>query len=157
MAVPLSANGASLVETSGLRAKVDALEASILGLPQIDIQIRHYFAPGLYAREVSIPAGALLIGAIHKTENLICVSKGSLQVVTEDGTTTVTAPAMLTCPAGRKNAVHALEDSVWTNFHPTNETDLDKLAEIFTESKSSELLGGADNKQLIANAALLEN
>jgi hypothetical protein len=50
-----------------------------------------------------------------------------------------------------KNAAYALEDSVWTNFFPTEETDTDVLVELLTESKASELLGGKDNKQLIAN------
>ena len=47
----------------------------------------------------------------------------------------------------------ALEDSVWTNFFATDETDPDKLVELLTESTAEELLGGSKNKQLAANRA----
>ena len=128
----------------------------MLPLPQVDCPVRHYFAPGLYAREMTIPAGTVVTGAVHKTENLIAVSMGRLRIVTEDGTREVQAGDTLTCKAGMKNAVVALEDSRWTNFmaNPTNETDADKLTEVFTESKASELLGGVNNKQLLAQAEL---
>jgi quercetin dioxygenase-like cupin family protein len=144
-----------LVAQTSMRDKVATLEAELSRLPQAYCPVRHYFAPGLYAREMSIPAGTVVTGAIHKTENLIVVSLGRLRIVTDKGTREVKAGDTFTCPAGMKNAVVALEDSRWTNFlaNPSNETDTDKLAEIFTESKASELLGGADNKQLAANKA----
>jgi hypothetical protein len=56
------------------------------------------------------------------------------------------------CKAGSKNAAVALEDSVWTNFFPTDETDTDALVELLTEAKASELLGGSENKQLLVQA-----
>ena len=148
--------GFEVEKPKSMRARVEALEASMLSLKQVDCPVRHFFAPGLYAREMSIPAGTVVTGAVHKTENLIVVSKGRLQIVTEDGTREVTAGDTLTCKVGMKNAVVALEDSRWTNFmaNPTNETDTDKLVEMLTESKASELLGGSDNVQLLAQAEL---
>lgn len=138
-----------------MRDKVYALERAVWTLPPVDCPVRHYFAPGLYAREMSIPAGTVVTGAVHKTENLIVVSLGRLRIVTDTGTREVVAGETITCPAGMKNAVRAMEDSRWTNFlpNPTNETDADRLAELFTESKASELLGGADNPQLAAYKA----
>lgn len=139
-----------------MRERVDKLEASMLTMPQAECPVRHYFAPGLYAREITIPAGTVVTGAVHKTENLIVVSMGRLRIVTEDGIREVKAGDTLTCKAGMKNAVVALEDSRWTNFmaNPDNVTDVDKLVEVFTHSKASELLGGADNPQLLALAEL---
>lgn len=136
-----------------MRQKVERLERAMYEMPQADCPVRHYFAPGMYAREITIPKGVTLVGAIHKTENLVVLSKGKLELVTEDGTRTVEAPCTLTVKAGAKNAALALEESVWTNFFPTTETDLDKLAELLTHSKASELLGGAENKQLLAQKA----
>lgn len=137
-----------------MRERVEDLEASMLSLQQVDCPVRHFFAPGLYAREMSIPAGTVVTGAVHKTENLIVVSKGRLRIVTEDGTKEVSAGDTLTCKVGMKNAVVALEDSRWTNFmvNPTNETDTDKLVEMLVEAKASQLLGGSDNVQLLAQA-----
>lgn len=137
------------------REKAERLERSMLSMPQADCPVRHYFAPGLYAREMTIPKGVTVTGAVHKTEHLIVVSMGLLRVSTEEGWRDVAAGETITCRPGMKNAVHALEDSRWTNFlpNPDNLTDTGALTERFTESKACELLGGSENKQLAANKA----
>lgn len=137
------------------REKADRLERAMLALPQPDCPVRHYFAPGLYAREMSIPKGVSVTGAVHKTEHLIVVSMGRLRVSTDGGWRDVAAGETITCKPGMKNAVFALEDSRWTNFlpNPDNITDTDALVERYTESKASELLGGPDNKQMLAQKA----
>lgn len=144
-----------------MRQKVEKLERSMYEMPQAECPVRHYFAPGMYAREITIPKGVTLVGAIHKTENLCILSKGKLELVTDDGTVTLEAPRTVTVKPSAKNAALALEEAVWTNFlpNPDNETDTDKLVEVFTHSKASELLGGKDNPQLLENARLqsLEN
>lgn len=136
-----------------MQDKVENLEEALKKVPQVECPVKHYFAPGIYAREITIKKGTVLTGAIHKTENLVILSCGRLQLVTESGTIEISAPHILTVKPGTKNAAYALEDSVWTNFFPTEETDVDKLVELLTESKASELLGGIDNKQLVANQA----
>ena len=45
---------------------------------------------------------------------------------------------------------------MWTNFFPTDETDVEKLVELLTESKHDELLGGSRNVQLLAAEAMRE-
>lgn len=136
-----------------VRARVHRLEKSMEALPQVECPIRHYFAPGLYAREITIPKGTVLVGAVHKQANLVVLSAGSLRLVTDTGTIEVHAPFTMNCKTGAKNAAIALETAVWTNFfaNPTDETDTDKLVEILTESKASELLGGRENLQLANN------
>ena len=126
----------------------------MLNLPQIHCPVRHHFAPGVYAREITIPKDTVLIGVVHKRDNLVVLSAGKLRLVTEDGFAEITAPHTMLCKAGSKNAAVALEDAVWTNFFATDETDPDKLVELLTYSKADELLGGANNKQLAAQAAL---
>lgn len=145
----------ALAPVRPMRERVEQLQTQLERLPQVDCPVRHYFAPGLYAREMSIPAGTVVVGAVHKTENLIVVSLGRLQIVTADGTREVQAGDTFICQSGMKNAVVALEDSRWTNFlpNPGNLTDTDALTEVFTESKASELLGGRDNQQLAVQAA----
>ena len=136
-----------------MRAKVRRLEAAVNEQQQVDCPVRHYFAPGTYAREIRIPAGTVIVGAIHKTENLAVLSAGRLQLVTDDGVVEIAAPHTLTVRPGQKNAALALEDAVWTNFfpNPDGETDPDVLVEILTESTAAQLLGGSENTQLIKN------
>lgn len=135
------------------RQKADQLEGAMLSVPQTECPVRHYFAPGVYAREISIPKGTVLVGVVHKRDNLVVLSAGRLRLVTDDGTVEIAAPNTLLCKAGAKNAAVALEDSVWTNFFATDETDTDKLVELLTESTADQLLGGANNKQLAATRA----
>jgi hypothetical protein len=74
------------------RKQVFALEREIQKQPPVEFPIRHYFAPGLYAREITIRKGYVLTGAVHKTENLAVLSAGRLLLVTENGVVEVAAP-----------------------------------------------------------------
>lgn len=140
-----------------LRQKVEALEQTVVAqhLPQAECPVRHYFAPGVFAREMTIPAGTLLTGAVHRTENLAVLSAGSLVMATEQGPVTIRAPHVMTVKAGAKNCGYAIETAVFTNFfaNPANETDIEKLVEMLSESKADELLGGSKNPQLVAQRA----
>jgi hypothetical protein len=137
------------------RERVERLQEAMNAAPQVDCPVRHYFAPGLFAREITIPAGTCLVGAVHRTENLAVLSSGRLRLVTDDGVIEVSAPAVLTIRAGVKNAALAIETAVWTNFFPNtdNENDIEKLVTRLTESTSGDLLGGKTNQQLAANKA----
>lgn len=112
---------------ASLRSKIDRLEELMLREPQVPIEPVHYFANGLYAREITIKAGTLLTGKIHRTEHLNIVSKGRIVVWTEDGMREVAAPFTMVSRPGTKRVGYALEDTVWTTIHATNETDLDRL------------------------------
>lgn len=114
------------------REQILRLEARMRELPAIEIETLHHFAPGIYAREIRIPKGVLLTGKIHRTEHLSIISKGRLTFVSANASRmTVEAPYTLVSKPGAKRAIYAHEDSVWTCIHPTTETDLDRLEEIF--------------------------
>jgi hypothetical protein len=146
----------SITAKPSAKQKAERLEEELRKAPQVDCPVREYFCPGIYAREMSIPAGTVLVGAVHKVENLAILSKGRLILATDSGPLEISAPHTLTVKPGAKNAATALEDSVWTNFlpNPTNETDQEKLVEMFTESKACELLGGSENRQLLENKSM---
>lgn len=112
---------------SSLREKIDALETLMLREPQVEIEPVHHFAHGLYAREITIKAGTLLTGKIHRTEHLNIISKGRIIVWTEDGMREVAAPFTMVSRPGTKRVGYALEDTVWTTIHATMETDLARL------------------------------
>lgn len=91
--------------------------------------IKHHFAPGLYAREILIPAGTVIIGKIHRHAHVNTISAGRVLVATEFGTEEFKAPHTFVSKPGTKRAVVALEDAIWTTYHPTEETDLAKIEE----------------------------
>ncbi|HLH92068.1 MAG TPA: hypothetical protein VKX28_26850 [Xanthobacteraceae bacterium] len=118
------------------RDAVAAFEAQLRGYPQLTLTVRHWFAPGIYARELMIPAGTLLTGKIHKAAHLCIMSAGDMEVLTEGGIVRVKAPFTLVSPPGTKRIALAHADTVWTTIHPSTETDLDKLeAELIAESE----------------------
>jgi hypothetical protein len=139
-----------------VREAVEQIEDAMQGLPPAFLPIKHYFANGMYAREMTMPAGTIVTGAIHKTTHFCILSQGRVHVMSEDGIEELVAPAIIISQPGTKRAIHALEDTVWTNIHATNETDLDKLVEELTESTVDQLQGGVNNKQVLAYADQLK-
>jgi hypothetical protein len=89
--------------------------------------VTHHFAPGLYAREIFIPAGVLIIGKIHRHAHVNTISKGKVTVATEFGLKELQAPVTFVSQPGTKRAVVAQEDTIWTTYHPTDETDLARI------------------------------
>ena len=139
-----------------VREAVEQIEDAMQGMPPAFLPIKHYFANGMYAREMTMPAGTIVTGAIHKTTHFCILSQGRVRVMSEDGIDEFVAPAIIISQPGTKRAIHALEDTVWTNIHATNETDLDKLVEELTESTVDQLQGGVNNKQVLAYADQLK-
>lgn len=137
-----------------LREQIERFGKTILHDEPVEAPIRHYFVDGLFAREISIRAGCSIVGAVHKADSLIVISKGRLIMATEDGPKEIAAPHTHICKAGTQNAVHVLEDCVWTNFHPNpdNETDIAVLVQRYTEAAVDQLIGGKNNAQVLAVA-----
>ena len=115
--------------------KVLTLEAEIKKMEQVRCPVKHHFAPGIYAREIIMPAGAVIIGKIHKYAHMNIISKGCVTFTDETGTRTVQAPYTFRSNAGSKKALFIHQETVWTTIHPTDETDVEKIeAEVVTEN-----------------------
>ena len=106
----------------------------------ISLDPNNQFASGVYARELSISKGSLIVGKVHKTEHFNIISKGDISVATKDGIMRIQAPYTFVSKAGIQKVVFAHEDTVWTTIHATNETDIDKLENELVEEGSSCLL-----------------
>jgi hypothetical protein len=106
---------------------VDKLKVKMLALPQVDCPVIHRFGPGVYIRELTIPADSLAIGHYQKFEHTNVLLKGRVTILNDDGTTSeLSAPMIFVGKPGRKvGYVH--EDMVWLNIYGTNEQDVSKL------------------------------
>lgn len=118
-------------ENGNLRDKVLAAEAYMKLQPQVDIEVKHYFSHGVYAREITIPAGTVLTGEIHKFENLNILSRGEMSVLTESGMQRVSAPFTVVSPPGTKRIAYAHTECVWTTIHGTFITDVEEIKNQF--------------------------
>lgn len=112
-------------DTVSTRDKILILEDAMRRMPQVEIPPVHYFAKGLYAREILVPKGTLITGMLHATETIGVMSKGSMVIVNEDGSRViVNAPYTHVGKVGWKRVGYALEDVVWTTIHKTELMDL---------------------------------
>lgn len=90
--------------------------------------VKHHFAPGSYGREMTLPAGLVVVGKIHKHAHINVISKGRVQVFTEqEGVLELAAPCTFVSSPGTKRVVHVLEETVWTTVHVTDKTDLAEI------------------------------
>ena len=131
-------------EVARARANILNLEEAMKELEGYDkegkdiCRITHYHAPGLYGREMWMPADCLITGKIHKTEHICVLSKGKVTVSDGGEVNTYEAPATIISKVGAKRAIYAHEESVWTNFHATElndpeEIEADIIAQTFEE------------------------
>ena len=122
------------------REKIQKLQEAMLPMQSEQPEPRHFFAPGMYLRELVVPAGMLMVGKIHKHEHFLLVLKGRAEVISEFGRMVVEAGHISISPAGVKRVVLALEDTQFVTVH-VNKDDSQDLAVIEAEHIDAEILG----------------
>ena len=132
------------------REKVLTLEREIGKLPQFDCPLRHFFADGVYVREIFIPAGVALVGYIHMQSCVTTISKGAIAITEGNGSKVLRAPYTVECVPGTKKAGYALEDTVWCDAYanPDNERDITTLEARLTANTHEEFLLRYEQKLL---------
>lgn len=123
-------------------ANIERVERMAFKHEQMPCPVIHRFAPGLYIREITMPAGAFCIGAEHTVEHLNVMLAGRVSVRNDAGTVTeLVAPLSYVGKPGKKvGYVH--EDVVWQNIFATDETDIETLESMFVVKGSA---WGEDN------------
>jgi hypothetical protein len=120
-----------------LGKSINEIENKMLQLPQVDCPVRHIAGNGLYVRELFMPAGTLAIGHEQKTKHLNVFIKGKVMMLNQDGSSSILeAPKTFYAEPGRKIG-YVLEDVIWQNIYPTNETDINALEDTYL-NKSDE-------------------
>jgi len=109
--------------------KLDELALSLLHLPQVDCPLVHRFAPGVYLREILMPAGTFVIGHLHKTEHFNIVLRGRAIVMIDGETQEIVGPCTFVSGPGVRKVLYIKEDMVWQTIHPTHETNMARLEE----------------------------
>lgn len=139
-----------ITKTDVMRSKVLALQDAVAQMPQCELVTNHYFADGIYAREMMLKAGTTIVGKIHKREHLFMLTKGRLRVTTDDGVRELVAPAILVGKAGTKRAGYAVEDCVCVNLHKTNKKNLAKIEREFIEAEEFSMFDSANNLKVLS-------
>lgn len=109
------------------REKIKALHDMMKEMPQVDCEVIHRFSPGLYLREVIMPAGSVVGGKIHATEHFNIILSGECVVHTTEGVEKHIAPAVFVSKAGVQKTVVNITETRWLTTHVTDKTDLDDI------------------------------
>lgn len=112
------------------------LEKEMLGMPQADCPVAHHFGPGIYIREVTLPAGIFAVGHAQKYEHLNIMLTGKVAIVDNGAVRVLEAPMIFTGKPGRKVG-YVLETCVWQNVYATEETDIDALEAYYLDKSEN--------------------
>lgn len=122
---------------------VSALVDLLDSLPQLEIPVTHRFSPGVYCREVTMPAGATVVGHKHKTRHQNIALTGRALVQIDGVTTEIVAPFIFESAPGAQKIFHVIEDLCWLTIHanpkeisdiPTIEDEIFDLPQEIKES-----------------------
>jgi hypothetical protein len=121
--------------------KVEKLLSQVEQMPQVDCQTKHYFGPSIYIREVTMPAGSVVIGKPHRKEHMCVMLQGRMIIVDAEGNQKeLVAPMTFVGGAGRKVA-YILETTVFQNILATDETDIELLENMLVDNTQPMLEG----------------
>lgn len=111
------------------RAAVNRLQDYLATLPQIPNEPKHWFADGMYGRELPIQADAFVVGKIHRHEHFTFLLRGTATINTDRGMETITGPHIWVSPPGAKRALYTHTECVFFTVHlnPENSRDLDVI------------------------------
>jgi SET domain len=121
-------------------AKIEQLETHLLKMPQTECPVVHHFMPGIYMRQVTIPADTYSIGHYQKTRHTNIMLTGKVSMINEQGQIVkLCAPQVFESGPGRKiGYIH--EEMIWINVYVTPETDVEKLESLLLEKSEPFLL-----------------
>lgn len=128
------------------REKIQRLQETMLPMQTKQPEPQHFFAPGMYMRELVVPAGMLMVGKIHKHAHFLMVLKGKAEVISEFGRMIVEAGHLSVSPAGVKRVVLALENTQFVTVH-VNKNDSQDLEIIEAEHIEPEVLSLNDKEK----------
>lgn len=145
-----------LVPAFPTRDQIDLLQREMAKLPQAEFQTEHYFSEaGMYCRKVFRPAGAIIVGKVHKAPHLFICTLGEIKVWTETGTRVLKAGDVVETQPGTKRVTMALTDAIGITVHKTDTRDLDKLEAELVEPDESALFNSRNLPRVVID--LLED
>ena len=133
--------------------KIEELETELLTLEQVEMPVEHRFINGMYAREITIPKGTILTGAVWKSDYVDIMLSGDIAVATPDGVKRFKGVNIMDGKAGRKRAGFAYEDTRWISVHKTDLTSSENILDILTVRTMAEFeeLPASDKQLAIEN------
>ncbi len=113
-----------------LRAYMEWIVDRIVASP-LDERLRteHDLSDGLYRRTMYAREGTVIVGAPHKKSSLVFLQAGTISVMTERGTATMSGPLVFQAPSGSRRIGYCHTDVVWSNVFAVTGRTLDAIEE----------------------------
>jgi hypothetical protein len=96
---------------------LDQVKSLVIGMERVDCPVTHRFSPGIYIREIFMPAGSFIIGERHSSrhENVIRQGKAALMIAGKNQIidSTFTFESM----EGARKVLYILEDMRFMTIH----------------------------------------
>lgn len=117
--------GSEISAVRGRALDPEAFERQAVALGQVLLElgakveapVTHHFLPGIYMREITMPAGALIIGHLHRTEHLNFICAGRARVIMNGECTDVGAGDWIRSKAGVRKVLYIRETCRWQTIH----------------------------------------
>jgi mannose-6-phosphate isomerase-like protein (cupin superfamily) len=132
-----------------VKSPIEALQAAMSELPQVSLPTNHYWADGMYCRELFRPKDTTIVGKVHKREHFYIIVSGEVTVVSGDRRERIKAPRVLVSSPGTKRAVYAHEDSVCLTVHRTPFTDMNDIERDLVEEDATAMFGPGNTLKLL--------
>ena len=127
------------------REEINRLQSEMSVMPQAELQTEHYFSGGMYCRKLTIPAGTLIVGKVHKKDHFFLCAKGEIIAWSEGGMKHLYAGDIICSKPGTKRVILAVTDAIVITFHKTNKTNLDKIEKELIEPDELALFDSSNN------------
>jgi len=111
------------------------LQEIMKDFPKADVVTRHHFSDGMYAREMVMPAGSIVVGALHKSKHLFSVVSGECEVSSVHEREKIVAPYLGETVPGTKRVIYSETGCTWIGFFPTKLTDIDEIEAALVEQE----------------------
>ncbi len=99
-----------------------------MNFQEIECPVTHRFTDGMYIRQIFMPKGAKLTSKIHNTKHPFVILKGDVTVYSEnEGVVRYRAPMLGITKPGTRRVLLVNEDTIWTTFHPAEETEVNEI------------------------------
>jgi hypothetical protein len=117
--------------------------------------LRHFFADGVYLRELFMPAGMVGIAMIHKHEHIVHVSYGDFFIVDGETKQRMTGTHTFISPPGAKRNFIVLADTLISTIHKMRDPedrDIESVENTFfctTEEAFQEYLALCTDNEMV--------
>lgn len=106
-----------------------------------DFEYKHFNIGGIWASEILIKEGTLMVGNFYKQAHMINISKGSIVMDIAGFAEVYSAPLTVAIEAGTQKALIAIEESIVTTYIRSDAVTIDDMVREATTSEPDEIVG----------------